>query len=375
MLKPGHGHARGFFGRFNRAFDWTRGRYTSTVAGIMTKAALGFVMFGVFVLAAIVLFRMIPKSFLPEEDQGYFIAVVQLPDGASKQRTDRVLEKIERYFLANPNIHSTDALAGQNFVFNTRGPNAATMFVPLRDWDERTSPQQHVKALIGAAYGEFAKIPEALILAFNAPPIRGLGATGGFSLQVQDPTGGDFNEFSAVTREFIAKARENPAIGAMDTSFRVSAPRLNAKINRERAKALGVPISEVFDSLQSFFGNMYINDFVKFGRVYRVQTEADAQYRSKPDDISKVYVRAQGLQGVRMIPLDTVVTSEYTSGPDPVTHFNGFNTALVLGAAAPGYSSGQALEALDQVAQQVLVPKGYRHRMERHFLSGAQGGI
>jgi HAE1 family hydrophobic/amphiphilic exporter-1/multidrug efflux pump len=359
VLKPGHHRDRGFFGRFNRLFDWTRDRYSGTVAWIMKRAALALAIFAVVVAAAIGLFRLIPASFLPEEDQGYFIAMVQLPDGASKQRTDAVLTKVENYFLGNPAIHSTDAISGMNFVFGTRGPNSATMFVPLHHWDERAAPHQHVKALIGAAFGEFAKIPEALILAFNAPPIRGLGATGGFSLQVQDPSGGDFNKFSAVTQEFIAKARQDPAIGAMGTTFRVSAPRLYARINRERAKALGVPISEVFDTLQAFFGNLYVNDFVKFGRVYRVQTEAEAEYRSSPDDIAKVYVRARGMQGESMIPLDTVVTTEYTSGPDPVTHFNGFNTALVLGAAAPGYSSGQALSALDRAAQEVLAPQGY----------------
>jgi HAE1 family hydrophobic/amphiphilic exporter-1/multidrug efflux pump len=220
-----------------------------------------------------------------------------------------------------------------------------------------------VKALIGAAFGEFAKIPEALILAFNAPSIRGLGATGGFSVQLQDPSGGDFKQFAAVTQEFIAKAKQDPAIGAIGTTFRVSSPRLYAHVNRERAKALGVPISEVFDTLQAYFGNLYVNDFLKFGRVYRVQTEAEAQYRSTPDDIAKIYVRAlnaQNGQGPSMIPLDTVVTTQYTSGPDPVTHFNGFNTALVLGAGAPGYSSGQALEALQRAAQEVLVPKGYQ---------------
>ncbi|MDQ1292087.1 MAG: multidrug efflux pump, partial [Nitrospirota bacterium] len=305
------------------------------------------------------LFRVIPSSFLPEEDQGYFITIVQLPDGASKQRTDAVLSKIESYFLASPVIHSTDALSGQNFVFNTRGPNAATMFVPLKHWDERSAPQHHVKALIGAAYGEFAKIPEALILAFNAPSIRGLGATGGFTLQLQDPSSGDFNKFSAAAQEFVGKARQNPAIGAIGTSFRVSAPRILATVNRERAKALGVPISEVFDTMQAYFGNFYINDFIKFGRVFRVQTEADAQYRSTPEDISKIYVRASGPQGTTMIPLDTVVSTEFTSGPDPVTHFNGYNTALVLGAAAPGFSSGQVLDALEQVAKEVLVPQGY----------------
>src|SRR5207302_1773027 len=245
------------------------------------------------------------------------------------------------------------------FVFNTRGPNSATLFTPLHLWDKRTRPDQHVKAIIGGAFREFARIPEAFILAFNAPSIRGLGATGGFSVQIQDPSGGDFKKFSAVAEEFIAKARQDPAIGAIGTNFRVSSPRLYAHVNRERAKALGVPISDVFDTMQAYFGNFYINDFVKFGRVYRVQTEAEPQYRSRPDDIAKVYVRAVNSQGTTMIPLDTVVSTEYVSGPDPVTHFNGFNTVLVLGAAGQGYTSGQALDALERTAQQVLVPKGY----------------
>jgi multidrug efflux pump len=359
VLQPGHGLKRGFFGWFNRWFDGTRNGYLAAAGMMVRRSVLALLILGVVALAAGGFTRIIPQSFLPEEDQGYFITVVQLPDGASKQRTDAVLNKIEGAFLANPAIHSTDALSGLNFVFGTRGPNAATMFLPLRHWDERQAPFQHVKAIIGQAYGEFAKIPEALILAFNAPPIRGLGATGGFSLQVQDPSGGDFKKFAGITQEFIAAAQKDPAIGAIGTSFRVTAPRLYAHVDRERAKSLGVPISEVFDTLQAYFGNLYINDFVKFGRVYRVQTEAEAQYRSQPGDISKIYVRALGREGSSMIPLDTVVSTEYSSGPDPVTHFNGYNSALVLGAAAPGYSSGQALEALDRVAQEVLVPRGY----------------
>jgi len=359
VLKPGGESERtGFFARFNRVFDWTRDRYTVIAGQVIQRSALALAVFGVVIAVAAGLFRVIPSSFLPDEDQGYFITMMQLPDGASKQRTDAVLSKVEHYFLSVPAIHSTDALSGLNFVFNTRGPNAATMFLPLHHWDRR-GPHEHVKALIGAAYGEFAKIPEALILAFNAPSIRGLGATGGFSLQLQDPAGGDFSKFAAIGQEFLAKARQDPAIGAIGTSFRVSAPRLFAHVNRERAKALGVPISEVFDTLQAYFGNLYVNDFLKFGRVYRVQTEAEAHYRSTPEDIAKIYVRALNGQGPSMIPLDTVVTTEFTSGPDPVTHFNGFNTALVLGSAAPGFSSGQVLEALERVAQGVLIPQGY----------------
>jgi HAE1 family hydrophobic/amphiphilic exporter-1/multidrug efflux pump len=359
VLKPGHGARRGLFGYFNRAFDWTRDRYAVTVEGILKRSLLAVAVFGVLIAVVVGLFRVIPPSFLPDEDQGYFITVVQLPDGASKQRTDAVLSKVERFFLANSAIHSTDALSGMNFVFNTRGPNSATMFVPLRHWEERTDPRRHVTALIGAAFGEFARIPEALILAFNAPAIRGLGATGGFSVQLQDPAGGDFKRFAAVADQFVAKAKQDPSVGGIGTSFRVTAPRLYARVNRERAKALGVPISEVFDTLQAYFGNLYINDFLKFGRVYRVQTEADAQYRATPADIDQVYVRAVNGQGVNMIPLNTVVTREFTSGPDPVTHFNGYNTALVLGASAPGYSSGQTLKALERTAKEVLLPQGY----------------
>ncbi|WP_447978232.1 multidrug efflux RND transporter permease subunit [Candidatus Nitrospira bockiana] len=363
LLKPGHDSRGGLFRLFNRIFDSSQRRYTNMVRRVVRHAALSLAVFGVVVLLSLVLFRVLPGSFLPEEDQGYFITVVQLPDGASKERTASVVSKLEQYYLSVPAIHSTDALVGQNFVFSTRGSNTATMFTPLHLWDQRTGPGEHVKALIGAAYQQFARIPEALILAFNAPSIRGLGATGGFSLQLQDPTGGDFKTFAAVAQDYVSRARQDPAIGAIGTSFRVGSPRLYAHVNRERAKALGVPISEIFDTLQAFWGNFYVNDFVKFGRVYRVQTEAEAQYRSSPEDLSKIYVRAQSLsangQGPAMIPLDTVVDLEYTSGPDPVTHFNGFNTALVLGAAAPGYSSGQALEALERVGQEVLRPKGY----------------
>jgi hydrophobe/amphiphile efflux-1 (HAE1) family protein len=359
ILKPVHEGENRFWKKFNQGFDWTQNRYVGTVGTILKHSALSLAIFGVLLFVSGGLFQALPSSFLPEEDQGYFISIIQLPDGASKQRTIEVLNTVEQYFLSVPEVHSTDALVGQNFVFNTRGANQATMFVPLHHWDDRTRPDQHVKALIGKAFQKFAEIPEALILAFNAPSIRGLGATGGFSLQLQDPSGGDFKKFAAVTQEFVNKAQKDPAIGAVGTSFRVTAPRLYARVDRERAKALGVPISEVFDTMQAYFGNLYINDFIKFGRVYRVQTEALPEFRSSPDDISKIYVRAQNTKGSTMIPLDTVVSTEFTSGPDTVTHFNGFNTASVLGAAAPGYSSGAALDALERLAQEVLIPKGY----------------
>ena len=360
VLKPRHGSDKGFFARFERFFCWTQARYASAVGHTIARSVLSLALFGIVALFALSLFRMTPTGFLPDEDQGYIIMVSLLPDGASKKRTTAVMDKVAGFILSKPAVYGTVELVGQNFVFNTRGTYMSTTFVPLKPWEERKDPYLHAKALIGEAFKEFGKFRDAVVLAFNPPSIRGLGATGGFSIQVQDPSGGDFKKFAAVTKEFVTKAKQDPAIGAISTSFRVTAPRLYANINRDRAKALGVPISEVFDTMQAYFGNFYINDFVKFGRVYRVQTEAEPQYRSTPQDMSKIYVRARNGQGPgAMIPLDTVVTTESTSGPDPVTHFNGYNTALVLGASAPGYSSGQTLDALERVAQEVLEPQGY----------------
>lgn len=358
VLKPSHSTNR-FWEFFNKIFDWTQIRYVSTAGAIVKRSVLAIIVFLIVIFSAVHLFKTVPGGFLPEEDQGYFITIVQLPDGASISRTQKVLDKIESYFLSIPVVHSTDAMAGMNFVFGSRGPNNATMFVPLHHWDIRKDAENHVQNLIAGAFGEFAKIPEALVLAFNAPSIRGLGATGGFSVQLQDPSGGDFSEFAETAQAFVNKAMEHPAIGVAGTNFRVSAPRMYAHIDRERAKSLGIPISEVFDTMQALFGNLYVNDFVKFGRVFRVQTEAPPEYRSSPENISNIYVRAQSGTSSTMVPLDSVVTTEFNSGPDPVTHFNGFNSALVLGSAAPGYSSSQALSALQEVADEILAPKGY----------------
>ena len=175
----------------------------------------------------------------------------------------------------------------------------------------------------------------------------------------------------------ITGADWKPAIGRVGTNFRVSSPRLYVNVNRERAKALGIPISDIFDTLQAYFGNFYINDFVKFGRVYHVQTEAEAEYRATPQDLAKIYVRAQTPQGTNMITLDTVVTTEYQSGPDPVNHFNGYNTALVLGAAAPGFSSGQALEALTLVLEETarVAQHGFGEALDLGLLVGGGQGV
>lgn len=360
VLKPGSESKRGFWKVFNRLFEHMENSYVHVTAGILKRALLAIILFALLISIILGLTKTIPTSFLPEEDQGYFITIVQLPNGASIERMTEVVSHLEDYFLAIPAVHSTDALAGQDSVFGTRGTNQATMFVILHPWDQRQEDAEHARSLIAQAFQKFTTIPEARVLAFNAPSIRGLGSTGGFSVQLQDPAGRDFAEFAAVTQEFIQRALADPAIAVASSNFRVNTPRLFAEIDRERVKALGVPISDVFDTLQAYFGNLYINDFIKYGRIFRVQTEATPEDRATPADISKIYVRVQNDDATQaMIPLDSVVKIKFNSGPDPVTHFNGYNSAQVLGGAAPGYSSGQALTALEKIANEVLIPEGY----------------
>ncbi len=359
LLQPHHGERKGVFGIFNRAFEGLTRRYGQGIVPLIRRPLLSVGLFGILLVAAYGLFRTIPAGFLPDEDQGYIVLSIQLPDGASNERTDAVVRKLEAFYKQIPAATHVIAFTGLNFVFGSRGPNQATMFVPFKLWDERPNPQDQAPAILSQSYQFFGSIPEAFILAFNPPPIPGIGNAGGFTAQIQDPNGRSLQEFASTVQSFITKTREAPELRAASTIFRVSVPHVYAHINRERIKALGVPISDVFDTLQAYFGTMYINDFVKFGRVFRVQTEAPPEYRSSPEDFAKIYVHPRVGSGRTMIPLDTVVTAQFVNAADPVTHFNGINTALVMGGAAPGYSSGQALEALERVAADVLAPNGY----------------
>lgn len=219
VLKPQHEARGGFWAWFDRWFGRTQRSYTASVSRIVARPVIAMLAFAGLLALSWTLFTGLPKSFLPEEDQGYILIMAQLPDGSSKQRTDAVLERIERFFQKIPAVHSTDALSGQNFVFGTRGPNAATMFVPMVLWDDRPEPQYHAKAMVGAAYGEFAKIPEALLLAFNAPAIRGVGAVGGFSAQLQDPSGGDFKSSPGLHRNSLRGRRRNRPLGGSARIF------------------------------------------------------------------------------------------------------------------------------------------------------------
>ena len=294
------------------------------------------------------LWRTTPGSLVPDEDQGFYISAVILPDGATLERTDKVVAQVTQAIRSNPNNLDIVAFTGFDFIGGGFRNNAATIFVTQKPWDERkvTAPQ-----LVGELFAKTAGIKEALVLAFNPPPIFGLGTAGGFEFYIQSRGNADAKRMSEVTQAFLARANQDPQLGGAQTLWRATVPQLHIDVDREKAKTLGIPISDIFAALSATLGNFYVNDFNKYGRAWQVLMSAEPGYRNRPDDIGAVYVRsAQG----EMIPLSSVATVRFSSGPDVLERFNNLPAVKVIGQAAPGYSSGQAIARVEQIAAEVL---------------------
>jgi HAE1 family hydrophobic/amphiphilic exporter-1/multidrug efflux pump len=289
-----------------------------------------------------------PGSLVPDEDQGFYISAVILPDGATLERTDKVVSKVTEAIRSNPNNQDIIAFTGVDFIGGGFRNNAATIFVTQKHWDERTvtAPQ-----LVGELYGKTAGIKEALVLAFNPPPIFGLGTAGGFEFYIQNRGDGGAKRLSEVTQQFLARANQDPQLGGAQTLWRATVPQLTVDVDREKAKTLGIPISDVFAALSATLGNFYVNDFNKYGRAWQVLMSAEPSYRSRPDDIGAVYVRSSKGE---MIPLSSVATVRYSSGPDALDRFNNLPSVKVIGQGAPGFSSGQAIARVEQIARETL---------------------
>jgi hydrophobe/amphiphile efflux-1 (HAE1) family protein len=358
LLKPTHHEPRGFFRWFNRGFEWLTHRYTAGVALVMRRGVLALLIFAALIAATWGLFRIVPTSFIPPEDQGFMIAAVILPDAASLHRTEQVTDRITALQIKNSSIADTLAINGFDLLSGGSRTSSATMFMILKPWDERKSAAASVNGLIGRLMAAAASIRQALVLAFNPPAIPGLGATGGFEFYIQNRGTGDSHALAAVTQKFIAAAAKRPELTGVSTQFRADVPQLYIDVDRDQAQAYGVKLSDIFNALQSTFGALYVNDFNKFGRTYRVQLQAEAPFRSTPADISKVWVRSSTTGD--MVPLATLVDVKRVTGPETVDRFNLFPAANVIGNAAPGYSSGQAIAAMEQVAKQVL-PSDYSY--------------
>src|SRR3984893_15647536 len=356
ILKPKQ-HSGGWisraFGGFNRAFAWTTNRYLVGVKALVRRSAFALVGLAACYLLAGALFWRVPTGFLPDEDQGYFFVAVRLPDGASIERTDRVVGQVEDILRSNPGVEAVTTLGGIDRLTNTINSNVSTVIALLKPWDERDALHLDQQAILRAVQPKFAQLQSAIVFGFGLPPIIGLGASGGFELMLQDRTDGELTRLSDVTQAFVQAARQRPEIASINTGLRTTVPQFQVDLDTDKAETLGVPVTDVYSALQTFLGGLYVNDFNRFGRTWRVLMQAESQFRVRPDDINQFHVR--GRDG-DMIPLSTLVNVRATSGPEVVYRYNRFRAAHLTGTNAPGYSSGQAAAAIAQVARETLPP-------------------
>src|SRR5574343_422419 len=352
LLKAQHTENK-LFAPFNRAFDRLTNRYTGTVRFTLRHGAVGVLAFAGVVGATVAFFRIIPGGFVPAEDQGYLISALILPDGATLKRTEKTGESMRQMFTKDEAVAHTFIVSGFDLIGGGNKPNAGTIFIPLKDWSERQGKAQD---LAGKFMGFGMMQPDGMGLVFNPPPIMGLGTAGGFEVYVQNRVDGDAKRLNEVTQAFIAELQKHPEFTRISTFFRPTVPQLFVEVDEQKALALGLPIADIYSTLQSTMGALYVNDFNKAGRVYRVQLQAEANYRMKADDIGKVYVRSTTTNA--MIPLSAVSKVNSIVGPEQIERFNGFIAAKVMGDSKPGVSSGDAIKIVEEVANATL-PDGY----------------
>jgi multidrug efflux pump len=348
ILKPEHKQVGGFFRLFNRFFVWLTQRYTAGVAWMLKHSIIGVLMFAGMVGVTAKLWMSTPTSLVPDEDQGFYIGAVFLPDGASLERTDRVVDKVTQAILSNPANEYSVAFTGMDFLGGSFKNSAATIFATQKPWEERSLP---ASAMVGELFGKTAGIKEALVLAFNPPAIFGLGNTGGFEVNIQNRGEGGAKRLNEVSQAFIALAAKDKSLAFAQTLWRANSPQLYVDVDRNRAASLGVDLQEVFNTLSATLGTYYVNDFNKYGRTWQVLMSADQQYRRKPEDISALYVPSST---GRMVPLSALATVRYSTGPDTLTRFNNLPAVKIFGSAAPGISSGEAIARVEKLMQEVL---------------------
>ncbi|HEY8553295.1 MAG TPA: multidrug efflux RND transporter permease subunit [Burkholderiales bacterium] len=348
ILKHEHKQEGRFFAWFNDWFRRMTGRYADGVAWMIRRGGIAIVLYGLMVLLAAGLWRLTPGSLVPDEDQGFYIAAVVLPDGATLERTDRVVNQVLEAIRSNPNNQDAVAFTGFDLLGGGFRNNAATIFVTQTHWDERDVTTTE---LIGELFMKTAHIKEGLVLAFNPPPIFGIGTAGGFELYLQQRGDGGPARMAEVMGQFLERLNADPMLAGVQTLWRPTVPQLSVDVDRERAAALGVPLSEVYGALAATLGNYYVNDFNKYGRTWQVLMAAEPSYRKRPDAVGDIYVRSP--TGA-MIPLESLADVRYSSGPDSLDRFNNLPAVKMFGQGAPGVSSGQAIAAVERIARETL---------------------
>jgi HAE1 family hydrophobic/amphiphilic exporter-1/multidrug efflux pump len=342
------------FRPFNRGFAWMTATYTGGVTWVLKHAVKTLIAFaGVLVVVGILL-RVVPGSLVPPEDQGYIIGAIILPDGATLGRTAKVGAAVQEILGKQEGVEHSFLINGFDLIGGGNKTNTSTLFINLEPWDDRSiNAEQILKQLLAKTSG----IREGLVIAFNPPPIRGLGTAGGLEFYLQNRVDGNPQHLADVMQQFVGALAKRKDLTGITPFFRPTAPQLSVEVDREKALSLGVPITSVYDALQATMGALYVNDFNKFGRTYRVQIQADDAYRSKPEDIGNVYVRSDTSK--QMIPIKALINMKRIVGADQLDRFNGFFAAKIIAAAAPGVSSGQSIAAVEQVAAETL-PDGFK---------------
>ncbi|MFS2157226.1 efflux RND transporter permease subunit [Pseudomonas sp. Pseusp122] len=342
------------FRPFNRFFVKASNGYVNSVGRVIRFSAIAVVVYLGLIVMTWLGFSTTPTGFVPPQDKQYLVAFAQLPDAASLDRTEDVIKRMSDIALKQPGVEAAVAFPGLSINGFTNSPNSGIVFVTLKPFEERKLASESAGAIAGQLNGKYASIQEAYMAIFPPPPVQGLGTIGGFRLQIEDRGNLGYDELYKETMNVIGKSRSVPELAALFTSYTVNVPQVDAAIDREKAKTLGVPISDIFDTLQVYLGSLYANDFNRFGRTYQVNIQAEQQFRQEADQIGQLKVRNNRGE---MIPLATLLKVTDTSGPDRVMHYNGFITAEINGAAGPGYSSGQAQAAMEKLLKQEL-PNG-----------------
>jgi hydrophobic/amphiphilic exporter-1 (mainly G- bacteria), HAE1 family len=342
-----------FFGGFNKLFERTTKGYVSGSKLLVRRSIITILIVAGVAVGAGFFGSRLPAGFIPEEDQGILGVNVTLPPAASLERTSRVLAQIEKILSKTEGVDSFTTIGGYGVVTGTYQPNFGTIFMRLKPWEERETDQLHARGLMATLQSQFAKIPEAVIFPFNIPTISGFGASAGFNFLIQDRSGSlSVQQLGEMSRKFLDAARQRPELGNLFTSFDPRYPQVKVELDREKARKLGVPIDDVFQALSAAMGGSYVNDFNRFGRLFRVYVQADADYRRKPKDIGDIYVRSE--RSKSMIPLSTLVTITWENGTEVTNRFNLFRSVEIQGVPARGFSSGQALTALEEVFKQTM---------------------
>ena len=355
LIQAKHGEKKGFFKWFDDTFNGLTERYVSAVKTLLNRWVLGLVALAIMVGGSVLLFRMLPTGFIPQEDQGYLFVPYFLPDSASLDRTGEVGRLATELARKQPAVANVSQVDGYSLIDSQNKTNFGVLFVALKDYEERTGPGMAADDVIHAIARSAPSIQQGLVVPVNPPAIPGLGITAGFQVWIEQKGGGTYGQLAGVVEKIIAEARKRPELAGVNTTIHANGQQMLADVDRDKAEVLGVEVQDVYGTLQTMFGSLYVSQFPKDSRLYQVVLQADPKFRMTPEDMGRFYVRNRKGE---MVPLSALVNARYVVGPDLVTRFNNYPAIAINGAPAPGVSSGAALQAIREVIEEAL-PSGY----------------